>query len=301
MRQASARIRGTWTAALAIAFLALWPGVTQAELVYEDEGHHNRYFGSADYGVRAESMAYVMRDSLLGIMRTVGGEVAHRDTVRLFGRNTTAFHANVATFARQVIGIPATGRVAATASFLDGRYTYTPFDANLSEGVEVSPSRSYNREVLSWGQTFWVGFLPVRLDVSVGGAFEVYARRTRVTSGGFTPTVRTTLGASAAMTGRGFAGLGADFVVLNGHAGVELRLTLANLALESPCSLGWAAVDMPVNLRFSNRLRIALTAEGCVFNPFDWDDLESCVSGSVTLVDYTFAEQTWLLMRFVAR
>ena len=32
---------------------------------------------------------------------------------------------------------------------------------------------------------------------------------------------------------------------------------------------------MPVNLRFSNRIKILLTAEACIFNPIAvWDDFE---------------------------
>ena len=242
-------------------------------------------------------MGHVVRENVL-ILRRCGAEVAHRDTVRLFGRNITAFQGNVAVLGQKVIVGNATGRAWSTASLLDGRFTYTPFDVNLRDGVEVSSSRAYNREVLSWGQTFWIGFIPVRLDVSAGGVFEVYARRTRLTSNGISPTVRSTIGASAAITGRGFAGLGGDIIVLSGRAGVELRLNLANTALESPCSVGWNGVDMPVNLRFSNRIKILLTAEACIFNPFDWDDFESCVSGSLTLVDYTFAERNWQLARF---
>ncbi|GEM_PF-6627120 len=286
----------TGVISIAVIFLALGTNASHAQDNYDRRIDHNRYFGTENYGVRAESMGHVMRENVF-ILRRCAAEVVHRDTVRLFGRNITAFYGKVAVLGQKVVVGNATGRAWAEASLVNGRFTYTPFDVNLREGVEVSPSWSHHREVLSWGQTFWLGFIPVRLEVSAGGVFEVYARRTRVTSRGLSPTIRSTIGASASITGRGFAGLGADIGVLSGRAGVELRLNLAQVSLESPCSVGWDGVDMPVNLVFSNRLMIRLTAQACVFNPFTWSD-ECTRPLHLTLVDHTFAEHTWQLARF---
>ncbi|MEK7867651.1 MAG: hypothetical protein AAB434_13300 [Planctomycetota bacterium] len=289
------------TVSIALILFALAAGAARADVDYERSVQHDRYFGRADYGVRTESMAHVIREDLF-ILRQCGAEVAHRDTVRLFGRSLTAFEGDVAVMGSKLIGAPATGRALATVSIANGRFNYTPIDRNLREGVEVSPGRSYPRDVLSWGHTFWVGIIPVLLEVSAGGSFEVYARHTRVTSRGVSPEVRSTIGAAATITARGFAGLGLDAGVVSGRAGVELVLNLAEVALESPCRVGWNGVDMPVNLRFASRLLIRLTAQGCVFNPFDWSDFESCSDPvGITLVDYTFAERSWQLARFQVR
>ncbi len=287
-----------WTLAGLVALLC-GPGAAVAQNRVEHSNTHNRYFGTEDYGVRAESYWLAAKENLIAL-RTCGAEVAHRDTVRLFGRNLNGFEGDIAVLAQQVLAAQATGRVLATASIANGRFTYTPIDRRLRQGVEASPSRSYTRELFSWGQTFWIGILPVRLDVTTTGTVEVYARRMRVTANGWAPTIQGTIGASASITGTAFAGLGLDVVVFDGRAGVEARLTLAEVALESPLVVGWNGLDMPVNLRFSNRIRILLTAEASWFDPFDWEHFRDEESGSIELVDYTFAQHTWRLARYRA-